>query len=181
MENTQTKSSKKYMKPISSFYKHSCDTCNYYTNYKNSYNKHIKSAKHLSLNPVCSVEETEVLQTETTEHIVDEVAEISRDLQNEHYETETEVIMDASMGFITVEEIKRDTIPTEDVQLSHNERQLDKIVDLMDSLNKNIKKELKIKYFFTGMGFFFNFVLCNFILFQLFVRSQGSNFFKLSG
>lgn len=166
MENTQTKSSKQSMKPISSFYKHSCESCNYYTNYKNSYNKHIKSAKHLSLNPVNSIEETEDLQTNAVDNEVDK--------ETAFKETEVEVVMDASMGFITVEEIKRDTTsstPNKNERFLDNEDKLSQIVDLMNGLNKSVENDLKIKYFFTGMGFFFNFVLCNFLLYQLFVRS----------
>jgi hypothetical protein len=39
------------LKPTSYYHKYICESCNYFTNYKNSYNKHIKSAKHLSFHP----------------------------------------------------------------------------------------------------------------------------------
>ena len=172
MENTQTKAKapKSFMKSISSYYKHSCETCKYYTNYKNSYNKHIKSAKHLSFNPI---EEKVSEQTETETNVVEE-QQIDRESKNE--DLQTEIVMDASMGFITVEEVKKNAI-YEDSFL-YNEYQLTKIVDLMDQLNnkinskKNDDVEMKCVYF--GLG-----VLFHLVFFNLLVGGQWSNFFEL--
>ena len=49
IENTQNKPMK--FKQISYYHKYNCEPCSYHTNNKNSYGKHIKSAKHLSLFP----------------------------------------------------------------------------------------------------------------------------------
>ena len=174
MENTQTKAkaSKLFMKPISSYYKHSCETCNYYTNYKNSYNKHIKSAKHLSFNPV---EEKVSEQTETEFNVVGEEQKIDRESKSE--DLQTEVVMDASMGFITIEEVKKDAIYED--SFSYNEYQLTKIVDLMDQLNNKINNkkndDLEMKCVYFGLGLLFHLVF-----FNLLVGGQWSHFFELS-
>jgi hypothetical protein len=86
--------------------------------------------------------------------------------------------MDASMGFITVEEINKET--KKDDTFQYSDDKIDKIVDLMESLNTSIKNDLRIKYFYTGMGFFSNFILFNSIILYLFIRSQRSDFFELS-
>ena len=174
MENTQTKAKapKSFMKQISSYYKHSCETCKYYTNYKNSYNKHIKSAKHLSFNPV---EEKISEQTKTEAIFVEEEHQVD-DRETINDELHSEVVMDASMGFITVEEVKKDAIYED--SFSYNEYQLTKIVDLMDQLNnkinskKNDDVEMKCVYF--GLG-----VLFHLVFFNLLVGGQWSNFFEL--
>jgi len=174
MENTQTpaKVSQKFIKPTSYYHKYICESCNYFTNYKNSYNKHIKSAKHLSFHPPKQEE-----QTVSDINVVVEEPLLDRETKNE--KIHSEVVMDASMGFITVEEVKTDS-KNED-EFEYSEYQLNKVVDLMESLNTSIKNELRIKYFYTGMGFFSNFILFNLMLFFLFIRSQRSDIFELSG
>jgi hypothetical protein len=178
MENTQTKAKaiKSFIKPISFYNKYNCETCKYHTNFKNSFNKHTKSAKHLSLNPPL-IEEKEFDQTEVHMNTVEEKQQVDGEISNE--ELHSEVVMDASMGFITVEEIEKDTVNKD--SFSYNEYQLTKIVDLMESLNTSFKKDLRIKYFYTGMGFFLNFILFNLCLFHFFIRSQRSDIFELSG
>ena len=171
MENTQSKS-KQLFKPISYYHKYNCETCNYHTNFKNSYNKHTKSTKHLTLVP-----KNEEDQNECEPSVVKDQQQIDRKIISE--ELPSDVVMDASMGFITVEEIQKDT-KNED-ELSYNDYQLSKIVDLMESLNMSVKNDLRVKYFYTGMGFFFNFILFNLFLFHLFIRGQRSDFFELSG
>ena len=88
MENTQTKSPKSFIKPISFYHKYNCETCKYHTNYKNSFNKHIKSAKHLSFNPI---EEKVSEQTETETNVVEE-QQIDRESKNEDLQTEIELL-----------------------------------------------------------------------------------------
>jgi hypothetical protein len=173
MENTQTKVkvAKQFLKPTSYYHKYICESCNYFTNYKNSYNKHIKSAKHLSFVP------KEEVQAENNINVVKEEQHSDRESKSE--KLYPEVVMDASMGFITVEDIKTDS-KNEDV-FEYNEYHLNKVVDLMESLNTSINNDLRIKYFYTGMGFFFNFILFNLMLFYLFIRSQRSDIFELSG
>ena len=153
--------------------KYNCETCKYHTNFKNSFNKHTKSAKHLLLNPLVEVEET--IQTDCDTNVVGEEKSINREPLSE--DLQTEVVMDASMGFITVEEVKKDT--KNDNTFQYNEYQLGKIVDLMDQLNskinskKNTDVEMKCVYF--GLG-----VLFHLVFFNLLVGGQWSNFFELS-
>jgi hypothetical protein len=181
MENTQTKVKvpKQFLNPASYYHKHICESCNYFTNYKNSYNKHIKSAKHLALNP--STEDNSNQETQVSSNGINVNANVEKsfDRDTTNQELQTEVVMDASMGFITIEEIKKDT--KSDGAVEYNEYQLNKVVDLMECLNTSIKNDLRIKYFYTGMGFFSNFILFNLMLFYLFIRSQRSDIFELSG
>jgi len=182
MENTQTpvKLPLKFIKPTSYYHKYVCESCNYFTNYKNSYNKHIKSAKHLSLNPITeenSSQETQVGSNGINAN-VNANLEKSFDRDTTNQELQTEVVMDASMGFITIEEVKKDT--KSENAFEYKEYHLSKVVDLMENLNTSIKNDLRIKYFYTGMGFFSNFILFNLMLFYLFIRSQRSDIFELS-
>jgi len=160
------------LKPTSYYHKHICESCNYFTNYKNSYNKHIKSAKHLSFHPPKQEE-----HTVSDVNVVVEELHLDRETKNE--KIHSEVVMDASMGFITIEEIKKDT--KSENAFEYKEYHLSKVVDLMENLNTSIKNDLRIKYFYTGMGFFSNFILFNLMLFYLFIRSQRSDIFELSG
>lgn len=172
MENTQTKAkaSKQLVKPISFYHKYNCETCKYHTNLKNSFNKHIKSSKHLTLN---LVEE----KTESDTNVVEEKQQDDRQTTSDHLQPEVE--MGSSMEFISVEETETDAKNDNTFQCS--ECQLTKIVDLVEGLNTSFNDDLRIKYFCTGMGFFFHFILFNLFLFHLFVRSQRSDFFELSG
>lgn len=174
MDNIQTKPKiLQKLKPSSYYHKYQCDTCNYFTNYKNSYNKHTKSAKHLALNPPPEQEkvQTEALCSEVTQ----EEPQVQRETINDEFQPE--VIMDASMGFITIEEVKKDT--KTDNTFKYDEYQLGKIVDLMDQLNskinskKNDDVEMKCVYF--GLG-----VLFHLVFFNLLVGGQWSHFFELS-
>jgi hypothetical protein len=174
MEKIQAKSKQSpFNKPISFYNKYNCETCKYHTNFKNSFNKHVKSAKHISLNPPTEVEET--VQTDCDINVVEEEKPINREPLSE--DLQSEVVMDASMGFITVEEVKKDT--TNDKTFQYNEYQLSKLVDLMDMLNDKIndkvKNDIKTKCFYFGLGFLFHSVI------HLFIRSQRSDFFELSG
>ncbi len=183
MENPQTttKVHQNFIKPISYYHKYNCETCSYHTNFKNSYNKHIKSAKHLTLNPTTEEKSNQETHTGTNDINVIANANVEKSLYRDttNQELQTEVVMDASMGFITIEEIKKDT--KSDGAVEYNEYQLNKVVDLMECLNTSIKNDLRIKYFYTGMGFFSNFILFNLMLFYLFIRSQRSDIFELSG
>jgi hypothetical protein len=152
-KNTQNKS-KQLIKPISFYHKYNCDSCNYHTNYKNSYNKHIKSAKHLSFVPKEG-------STEVDSNVVREDPSVNREKVIE--DLQTEIVMDASMGFITVEEFKKDT-KNESIT-TYNEDNLNKIVDLMNKLNDKINNNIKVKCFYFGLGFLFHSV------FNLFIRS----------
>jgi hypothetical protein len=170
MEPIQRNNSYK-LKPISFYHKFNCEYCDYHTNYKNSYNKHIKSAKHLSF--TSKNEE----QSDSGTNILEEQKQVDRNSVSD--ELQPEIIMDASMGFITVEEINKET--KKDDTFQYSDDKIDKIVDLMESLNTSIKNDLRVKYFYTGMGFFSNFILFNSIILYLFIRSQRSDFFELSG
>ncbi len=165
MEKIQT-NTKKMFKPVSYYHKYSCESCNYFTNYKNSYNKHIKSAKHLSFFP------------KEEEHVEIDASSVKDEQQQEretvNEELKPEVVMDASMGFITIEEVKKDT-KVEDI-LPYNEYKLNKIIDLMDRLNNQINNDIEIKFFYFGMGIFFHYAFTN-----LFIGGKWSNFFELSG
>jgi hypothetical protein len=103
--------------------------------------------------------------------------DVQPDRETVSEELQTEVVMDASMGFITVEEVIKDAIYED--SFSCNEYQLTKIVDLMDQLNnkinskKNDDVEMKCVYF--GLG-----VLFHLVFFNLLVGGQWSNFFELS-
>jgi hypothetical protein len=168
MESTQTKAKlPNKFKPSSFYHKYQCDSCYYFTNYKNSFNKHIKSAKHLALNPI-----KEEVQTNTDVNVVESENQIIRETVDE--DLQTEVVMDASMGFITVEEVKKEIV-NEDT-ISYNEYQMSKIVDLMDKLNNKINDDVEIKCVYFGLGFLFHLVF-----FNLLVGGQWSNFFELSG
>ena len=152
IENTQNKPMK--FKQISYYHKYNCEPCSYHTNNKNSYGKHIKSAKHLSLFPK---EEKEIdINVVEQKQQVDDIKEPSQDLH-------TEVVMDASMGFITIEEVKKDT--TNEESFSYNEYQITNITELMDKLNDKINNDMKTKCFYFGLGFLFHSVI------HLFIRS----------
>lgn len=168
MEKIQVKTPQKNIKPISFYHKYNCETCQYHTNFKNSFNKHTKSAKHISLNPSTEVEET--VQTVCDTNVVEEKKSINREPLSE--DLQSEVVMDASMGFITIEEVKKDTKNENTFQ--YNDYQLSKIVDLMDKLNDKINNDMKTKCFYFGLGFLFHSVI------HLFIRSQRSDFFELS-
>ena len=168
MEKIQVKTPQKNIKPISFYHKYNCETCQYHTNFKNSFNKHTKSAKHISLNPSTEVEET--VQTVCDTNEVEEKKSINREPLSE--DLQSEVVMDASMGFITIEEVKKDTKNENTFQ--YNDYQLSKIVDLMDKLNHKINNDMKTKCFYFGLGFLFHSVI------HLFIRSQRSDFFELS-
>ncbi len=167
MEKIQTNTTK-MSNPASYYHKYSCESCNYYTNYKNSYNKHTKSAKHLSLFPTEENVETKTVCSD----VVKEDVQPDRETVSE--ELQTEVVMDASMGFITVEEVKKET-KNEDI-FPYNEYKLNKIIDLMDKLNNKINDDVEIKCLYFGLGFLFHLVF-----FNLFIGGQWSNFFELSG
>ena len=77
MEKIQVKTPQKNIKPISFYHKYNCETCQYHTNFKNSFNKHTKSAKHISLNPSTEVEET--VQTVCDTNVVEEKKSINRE------------------------------------------------------------------------------------------------------
>ena len=146
-------------------YKYVCETCNYYTDLKNSYNKHIKTTKHLSLSPTLPKDiNEESVESKNVEQLVTSDLRICEDVNSQ---------------VIELEEIKNESINEEDSQ--DYDYQLSEIVHLMDSLNKSIKTDLRIKYFYFGMGFIFNFVLFNLFLLHLFIGGQRSNFFELSG
>ncbi len=173
MENTQTtaKIPQKFIKPTSYYHKYNCETCSYHTNFKNSYNKHIKSAKHLALNP--TTEENSNQETHIGSNGVNVNVEKSLDIDTTNQDLHSEVVMDASMGFITVEEVKRDS--KNENAFEYKEYQLSKVVDLMDKLNDKINNDIKIKCFYFGLGFLFHSVI------HLFIRSQRSDIFELSG
>jgi hypothetical protein len=164
MENTQTKNkvSKQFLNPAFNYHKYSCESCNYFTNYKNSYNKHIKSAKHLSF-----VEKEE----QPDNNIVKD--EVTLDRETECEKLQPQLVIDASMGFINVEEIKKET-KTEDV-FSYNEYQLNKVVDLMEKLNDKINNNIEMNCIYFGVGLLFNL-----LLFKLLIGGQWSDFFELS-
>jgi hypothetical protein len=82
--------------------------------------------------------------------------------------------MDASMGFITIEEVKKDS-KNEHI-LPYNEYKLNKIIDLMDKLNNKINDDVEIKCVYFGLGFLFHLVF-----FNLLIGGQWSHFFELSG
>lgn len=162
IENTQNKPMK--FKQISYYHKYNCEPCSYHTNNKNSYGKHIKSAKHLSLFPK---EEKEIDKTEIDINVVEQKQQVD-DIKEPSQDLHTEVVMDASMGFITIEEVKKDT--TNESITTYNEDNLNKIVDLMDKLNDKINNDMKTKCFYFGLGFLFHSVI------HLFIRSQRSDF-----
>ena len=151
-------------------HKYVCETCNYYTDLKNSYNKHIKTTKHLSLLP-CSTPSKDSNEETIESEIVEKVEEIvTNDLR---------LCDDVNSEVTTLGEIKNELINEEEYQ--DYDYQLDEIVHLMENLTKSIKTDLRVKYFYFGMGFLFNFILFNMFLLHLFIRSQRSDFFEFSG
>jgi hypothetical protein len=173
---TQSKPHKLF-KTASYYHKYSCESCNYFTNYKNSYNKHVKSAKHMALLPKEETELEEDVLQQTTPNAVSK-----NDTEYDNTEVKTRIIMDASMGFVTVEEKENVNEENENKNGNDSSEQLSKVFELVDNLSVSINNDLRIKYFYFGMGFFFNFfILFNLCLFHLFVRSQRPDFFELSG
>jgi hypothetical protein len=150
-------------------HKYVCETCNYYTDLKNSYNKHIKTTKHLSLLPSSTPSKYSNEETIESEN-VEEVEEIvMNDLR---------VCDDVKSEVTTLEEINNESINEEEYE--DYDYQLNEIVHLMENLNKSIKIDLRVKYFYFGLGFLFNFILFNMFLLHLFIGSQRSDFFEFS-
>jgi hypothetical protein len=173
---TKAKSPQKIIKPISFYYKYNCETCNYHTNFKNSFNKHTKSAKHLSFNPSIEKEDKTEIITDYSSILEEKEkdTQVDRETTSEE-DLQTEVVMDSSMGFITVEETVYTDTKKKDI-FPYSEYQLNKIFDLMDKLNDKINDDVEMKCIYFGLGCLFHLVFYN-----LLVRCQWSNFFELSG
>jgi hypothetical protein len=152
-------------------YKYVCETCNYYTDLKNSYNKHIKTSKHLSLSlNSLKNEESKKVNTEDNTPMLENFRE-KNDLNNTDTDTELNIVHNVDVSFDnlihSINEIKNDECCKE-----CNDK-LNKINFLMDNLNlkMNIDDDVEVKYVYFGMGFLFHFLLFCFI--HLMVKDQA--------
>jgi signal recognition particle GTPase len=156
VENIQTKVPQKIIKPISFYHKYNCEPCQYHTNYKNNYNKHVKSAKHFSF-------------TQSNDFKKEECAEKNKEKEEENVECNnnntSDVISEQSLESVTGEQdIDNDTEEGVTNNLLIEKYKVEEINHLMDKLTINYDiHDVTINCIYFGMGF-----ICNVILVYLF-------------